>query len=92
MKDNGLFVIDGEESGDTPWEFDTVNEMEPLDLGKPKGWGYKYLNKTPYGLIARAKYRWPIWVGIDGNSLKNDERMTIKVNSRGVLEVWKEKL
>ena len=84
-----VFVIDGEEA-EAPWEFDTVNEVENFDIGESLH-GHYGVKGMPHGLIARARYRWPIYFRVDGNALKDCEYFEFKINSRGTVEVRKEK-
>ena len=86
---DGLFVIDGEEPAETPWEFDTVSEAADFDMGETLR-GHIGV-KTPEGdtLIARAKYRWPIWLRIDKAFFKDCESLEFRINSRGIVEVRK---
>ena len=86
-----VFIIDGEEV-ETPWEFDTVCETEQVDIGEPfKGNGYCKVKGMLDGLILHARYRWPICFRVDGNALKDCEYLEFKINSRGTVEVRKEK-
>ena len=86
---SGVFVIDGEEPGEAPWEFDTVSDVEQFDMGESL---HGHIGvKTPEGdtLIARAKYRWPIWLRVDKDFFKDCESLAFRINSRGIVEVRK---
>ena len=73
QNNNGLFVIDGEETG-TPCEWDLIDTRK--GIAKLHGqFGYK------------GKPRWPIWIRIDPERLPKCDYIEIKISSRGRVDV-----